>query len=152
MPQAELTDKIQRLVSTVHMANDQSPDPLDIGYTQSANDMVNLANDPHQKRNPELGNKEFKQVEGLFQRQSDAAIQHGSSDLSSTGQLVDSLNSMAREVHTFVKRNILSLGMKDAEQVLRSKNPAVFSVASDLEVPEAGKDPVRYRSPYPKTN
>jgi hypothetical protein len=118
-----IADATERLAGPVHAAITPEYTKMDAGYIKPRNQMMQIA---AQIKTEE----DLKYVMPLFSRFSMAATQHISDGLSETSALKMQLDLMALETHSELVRNMKKAGI-DPDVVLRSKNPAVFSVSHD---------------------
>jgi len=118
-----IEDAKERLAGPVHAAVTPEYTKMDPGYILARNQMMNIASQLKTE-------DDLKYVMPLMSRFSMAAVQHISDGLSSTAALKYQLDLMALETHSELVRNMKKVGI-DADVVLRSKTPPVFSVSHD---------------------
>jgi hypothetical protein len=118
-----IEDAKERLAGPVHAAISPEYKPMDKGYLLVRNQMMQLGGQISSE-------DDLKYVMPLFSRLSMASIQHVSDGLTNTASWKYQLDLMALETHSELVRNMKKAGI-DPDVVLRSKNPAVFSISHD---------------------
>ncbi len=118
-----VADAVEGAVGPMHAATNGKHKPLDPGYLEARNAMVDLAN---QVKTPD----DLKQVAPLFVRARDAAVQHLSETLGPTGKLAYEMNLFGLEVHSGLVAGMKKAGIP-AHEVLQTKNPPLTSVGFD---------------------
>jgi hypothetical protein len=118
-----IEDAKERLAGPVHAAISPEYKPMDKGYLLVRNQMMQIGSQI-------TSEDDLKYVMPLFSRLSMSATQHISDGLTTTASLKYQLDLMALETHSELVRNMKKAGI-DPDVVLRSKNPAVFSVSHD---------------------
>jgi hypothetical protein len=111
---AALADRSNTLLSVVHAATDPRFKPLDPGYLQARDAMIQLAADVG--LNPE----EYATVDPLFNRLGDATLQAHTGNLSNFGEHVAHMNRYASENQSYYVLKMISQGI-DPEQALSQK-------------------------------
>ncbi len=118
-----IEDAKERFAGPVHAAITPEYKAMDPGYILPRNQMMAIAG--------QLSSEgDLKYVMPLFSRFSMASTQHISDGLTTTASLKYQLDLMALETHSELVRNMKKAGI-DPDKVLRSKNPAVFSISHD---------------------
>jgi hypothetical protein len=118
-----IEDAKERLAGPVHAAISPEYKPMDKGYLLVRNQMMQIAGQIKDEG-------DLTYVIPLFSRLSMAATQHISDGLTATASYKYQLDLMALETHSELVRNMKKAGI-DPDAVLRSKNPAVFSISHD---------------------
>lgn len=118
-----VADAVEGAVGPMHAATNAKHKPLDPGYLEARNAMVDLAN---QVKTPD----DLKQVAPLFVRARDAAVQHLAETLGPTGKLAYEMNLFGLEVHSGLVGGMKKAGIP-AHEVLQTKNPPLTSVGFD---------------------
>ncbi|MBS1992804.1 MAG: hypothetical protein JSS83_19940 [Cyanobacteria bacterium SZAS LIN-3] len=116
-------DAKEKWVGPVHAAITPSYKTMDPGYILPRNQMMRIASQIKTE-------EDLKAVLPNFSRFSMAAVQHISAGLSATASLKYQMDLVARETHTALVRNMVKAGI-NPDNVLRSKNPALFSISHD---------------------
>ncbi|MBS1992803.1 MAG: hypothetical protein JSS83_19935 [Cyanobacteria bacterium SZAS LIN-3] len=118
-----IEDAKERFAGPVQAAITPEYKKMDPGYILPRNQMMQIASQI-------ASEEDLKYVMPLFSRFSMAATQHISDGLSNTAAWKYQLDLMALETHSELVRNMKKSGI-DPDVVLRSKNPAVFSISHD---------------------
>jgi hypothetical protein len=118
-----IEDAKERLAGPVHAAVSPDYKPMDKGYLLVRNQMMQIGGQI-------VSEDDLKYVMPLFSRLAMSSIQHVSDGLTTTASWKYQLDLMALETHSELVRNMKKAGI-DPDVVLRSKNPAVFSISHD---------------------
>jgi|GEM_PF-513546 len=118
-----IEDAKERFAGPVQAAITPEYKKMDPGYILPRNQMMQIASQI-------ASEEDLKYVMPLFSRFSMAATQHISDGLSNTAAWKYQLDLKALETHSELVRNMKKAGI-DPDVVLRSKNPAVFSISHD---------------------
>jgi len=118
-----IEDAKERFAGPVQAAITPEYKKMDPGYILVRNQMMQIASQI-------TSEEDLKYVMPLFSRFSMAATQHISDGLSNTAAWKYQLDLKALETHSELVRNMKKAGI-DPDVVLRSKNPAVFSISHD---------------------
>ncbi|MDP3507543.1 MAG: hypothetical protein Q8T09_06100 [Candidatus Melainabacteria bacterium] len=118
-----IADAVEASLGPIHAAITPSGTKMDPGFTQARNQAVSLGS---QVRNEQ----DYRYIDPLLGRFSSAANQHISKGLSETANYKRELDLLAQEIHSTLVRNMKKAGV-DPDQVLRSKNPPIFSIMHD---------------------
>lgn len=118
-----IADAIEMSLGPIHAATTPSYKTMDPGFIQARNQAVNIGNQVQSE-------KDLRYIDPLLGRFSSAANQHISKGLSETANYKRELDLLAQEIHSTLVRNMKKAGV-DPDQVLRSKNPPIFSIMHD---------------------
>lgn len=119
-------DGINRALGAVDVRTNPAVKTL-LGYQGPTDAMINLAG--------QVGSDpaSYMQVEDLFHRYADAAVQSGSRGIGETGDHVARFNAYTKEYFTTWYRNILQAGIDPNVALQRKMVPPLGEVTSDIE-------------------
>lgn len=118
-----IADAVEASLGPIHAAITPSGSKMDPGFTQARNQAVSLGSQVRTEQ-------DYRYIDPLLGRFSSAANQHISKGLSETANYKRELDLLAQEIHSTLVRNMKKAGV-DPDQVLRSKNPPIFSIMHD---------------------
>lgn len=118
-----IADAVEAALGPIHAAITPSGSKMDPGFTQARNQAVSLGSQVRTEQ-------DYRYIDPLLGRFSSAANQHISKGLSETANYKRELDLLAQEIHSTLVRNMKKAGV-DPDQVLRSKNPPIFSIMHD---------------------
>ncbi len=118
-----IADAVEAALGPIHAAITPSGSKMDPGFIQARNQAVSLGSQVRSEQ-------DYRYIDPLLGRFSSAANQHISKGLSETANYKRELDLLAQEIHSTLVRNMKKAGV-DPDQVLRSKNPPIFSIMHD---------------------
>jgi hypothetical protein len=118
-----IADAVEAALGPIHAAITPSGSKMDPGFIQARNQAVSLGGQVRSEQ-------DYRYIDPLLGRFSSAANQHISKGLSETANYKRELDLLAQEIHSTLVRNMKKAGV-DPDQVLRSKNPPIFSIMHD---------------------
>ncbi|CAN5546745.1 hypothetical protein BH11CYA1_BH11CYA1_30840 [soil metagenome] len=118
-----IADVVEAALGPIHAAITPHGSKMDAGFTQARNQAVGLGSQVRTEQ-------DYRYIDPLLGRFSSAANQHISKGLSETANYKRELDLLAQEIHSTLVRNMKKAGV-DPDQVLRSKNPPIFSIMHD---------------------